>query len=754
MSKLSIATADPLHNTINPNGPVVLHQLADLIHTAYQLKCPLDPSGRSFTTTPLNAPRPGVQSVYAELTDTNVILTEIELLRTDLRVRPALDQLWDKLAKLKEGVRPLTMSSSSGRSTSSFRLELKISASSPLSASRHAVISRELEHINDIALWAQAEIPRTYTHAELERMYADTSDILKPIYPLSDEVAATLDELSDWSDETMEFMQAGPSIAVSMSHPVVGDICLSSLARAAMDRGRSLGSLDIPGVPAKLLLEASAKSPGWIVVPIERVCMGLSPYEVAEQMHALLDCLTSASTPAIFTGTQTQLTKAFHGGQGGSSDPFVPLLRMAPPCPVPELTRFKVSQLARKAEGIPESALEELTDAVNAELEAVPSTQRLGLVTIVANNQIHKWKAHRPGSSNIHADSFAIRASKVHSTLAGISRNAKSKRSTHLQNRLISVLESGQWLTDLKNQLLAQDHALEALVEKLRTEVLTRLAYQPIRYLAEGTPGTGKSESAAILAHILGVPLVTIDAASMSDFYVASAQLLGSGRGIVGSNDSGRLEKAAKNSHGVVIELSDLDHARESVRSGLSDLFLQLLEQGHFQTSTGAIIPACNIILAFTVNLPDSADERVGIPMGFNTTPSSLDMQRTVDKELKKLFSSAFLSRIGQPILFKSLQGAELAIIAERAIVSASELALTRLQFQNMSLVTAPGLGEALIGSLTSNVTSLGARTVAEHARTGAAKAIAELAATHPSLDGKSLVVTHHNNSIHIEVSP
>ncbi len=66
-----------------------------------------------------------------------------------------------------------------------------------------------------------------------------------------------------------------------------------------------------------------------------------------------------------------------------------------------------------------------------------------------------------------------------------------------------------------------------------------------------GTPGTGQVD-AQLLARVLDVPFVVIDAASMSDAYTVTSQLLGSSRGIVNSYQPGRLEQVAKHHRGAV----------------------------------------------------------------------------------------------------------------------------------------------------------------------------------------------------------
>ncbi|MGA1871947.1 MAG: AAA family ATPase, partial [bacterium] len=273
-------------------------------------------------------------------------------------------------------------------------------------------------------------------------------------------------------------------------------------------------------------------------------------------------------------------------------------------------------------------------------------------------------------------------------------------------------------------------------------EVLTRPLYQPIRYCAQGTPATGKSESASLLAQRLRIPYINIDAASMPDYHTAAAQLLGSGRGIVGSHQSGRLEQAAKHHTGVVVEISDLDHAPLSVRSTLADLFLQVLETGEAQSATGAMFSCANLIFAFTMNLPQGMDEQIYKGIGFNNYPSRCEVERRVADEIKNMLSSAFLSRVGMPILFEPLDGDALAVIVERVIKISIFNAAERLRCPIQDIILEEGLGKKVIVSLQTSITSFGARALLEHGRTVAAKALSAIQQRSVLLAGKSLFIT------------
>jgi ATP-dependent Clp protease ATP-binding subunit ClpA len=303
----------------------------------------------------------------------------------------------------------------------------------------------------------------------------------------------------------------------------------------------------------------------------------------------------------------------------------------------------------------------------------------------------------------------------------------------------------------LKTHLVGQDEAIEQFAAKLTEESLTRPLHQPLRLCLQGTPATGKSESTILLAQFLGVPYINIDAASIPDFYVASAQLLGSGRGIVGSHKAGRLEEAAKHHTAVVIEISDMDHANNNVRAALADLFLQVLSSGQAQAASGNMFSCANLILIFTINLPKGKDESLRKPgIGFNNFPTQKDIRSGVAKEVKSLFSSAFLSRIGNPVLYTTLQGDSLKLIAERSMKNALQSAAERLNKSVKEILVENCATESIVNAL-ENLDSFGARLINDVARNHISQAFVRFIKKHPrKIHAKLIVTTNETGRIEI----
>lgn len=575
----------------------------------------------------------------------------------------------------------------------------------------------------------------------ITRLYKDIPD-LEPVFQLRADFTQMDASILEWARETMDLLCGSPSVAIAAPSSVLEDFALSALSSAGKELSRPIARLVVPNVNGRALVELARRAPGLVAVPAVSISLGTNFYEMGNEMKAMLAALSDFGKHAIFIGTYEQLQSIFHGGQGGMSDPLSPVVRRVPEIPQDILVRFAVQSAARRIGGLSPIA----EDEVKGSLSVLPDAEQIRILKVVANRSVHIWNKGKKALVTPTAV-YANQVSELSETLAGLNAKPRVRRSAETQDRFVKTLTDLRLLDQLNDQLLGQDRALEQLVNRLRMEVLTRPLHQPIRYCAQGTPGTGKSESAQIIAQKLGVPHINIDAASIPDYYSAAAQLLGSGRGIVGSYQSGRLEQAAKHHTGALIEVSDLDHANERVRSGLADLFLQVLETGEAQSAAGAVFSCANLIFAFTMNLPDGMDEAVRKGIGFNQDSSRDAITAKVVMEIKKMLSSAFLSRIGTPILFEPLNSESTAAILERAIQSAVVAAAKRLRLNSADIIVESGLGAKVISSLRTNLESFGARALLEYGRSLAADAVLRLSRESSSFCGKTLLISAGPNS-------
>jgi len=717
-----------------------LHQVAGLCQKVAPLELKVSSDGSSFHLSGDDKIlRKGILSARGKLTDDSVILVKIEVFRGPNNIQVSSNSFFKHLSALGGKTRIIPPPEKVSEH-STLWVELKVKAS-PMSMTRSGAFFSELKNIDKLARILQAELPVIRTDFELVKLYKNFAETLEPVHPWQADGSKAGAMLLNWARETIDFLTGSSCVAIASSSSSTVNIALAAMALASQEVGRSLGQLIFPAISAKRLVELTRKAPGTIVVPAVKVSLGTSPYELGNAMQALLASLSDANRPVVFTGRYEELQLIFHGGQGGMSDPLIPVLRHIPDVPLEILTRFTIQSDGRLVGGLPKSVEEELTRETLDAVQNLSPNEQKRILPVVSRRTVNMRAATKKTAMPPVA-SFASTVSGISETLAGLSPRPRVSRSPDVQERFTKVLTDPELLPFIQEHLLAQDYALEQLVSRLRMECLTRPLHQPIRYCAQGTPATGKSESAALLAQRLGIPHINIDAASMPDYHTAAAQLLGSGRGIVGSHQSGRLEQAAKHHAGVLVEVSDLDHASPFVRSALADLFLQILENGEAQSSVGAMFSCANLIFAFTMNLPGGMDETVRKGIGFNNAPSRGDINKRVVSEIKMMLSGAFLSRIGTPILFEPLDGEALAAIIERAIKRAILSAADRLHSHIQEVILEAGTGLKVISSLETSIASFGARALLEHGRSMAAEAFTKLQQGGGLLSGKTLLVT------------
>ncbi|HEU4388593.1 MAG TPA: hypothetical protein VFV34_12400, partial [Blastocatellia bacterium] len=172
---------------------------------------------------------------------------------------------------------------------------------------------------------------------------------------------------------------------------------------------------------------------------------------------------------------------------------------------------------------------------------------------------------------------------------------------------------------------------------------------------------------------------------------------------------------------------------------------------GEAQAANGAMFCCANLIFAFTMNLPDGADEAVRKGIGFNNTATRDSIVARVSFEIKRMLSGAFLSRVGAPILFEPIAESALAEIIERAVKTAVKSAAERLSLKVDDVIVEQGVGEAVLSYRVANSASFGARALLERGRALAAEAVTELAHTGADPDAVVRVKADGSGRLKIE---
>ena len=722
-----------------------LRQIANLLKQIAPLNLHFSPNSQLFKLEGnKDIDKGGIISAHGKIVDDQTILVQIKLVEAPAGALMKAGSLFKHLASLGEKVQIVPpQEESSG--LSSLWVELKIKAE-PMSMSRSNAFLSELNKIDLLGRNLQAELPQPPKNESIEKVYADFKEYLEPVYPLHD--VTNVDEgLFHWAQQTANFLSASYSVAIEAPSQSISDFCLSLLASVSRSRDEAIGKIKTPEINSKGLLELTHKAPGRIAASAIQLGQGTNRYERRSEMPLLLVSLLKANRPMIFTGKQEELQAVFHGGQGGINDPLIPVVLHAPEIDLERLVKFSIHGAGRKIGRLSTSDEDRFAQAIYAAIKSSADPHKHIIAT--TNFLIDAWRCGRKKTKDDLSTFISLLENQTE-TLAGLRTTIKTSRSISVQNKFARVLSEPGLISYFKKHLVAQDHALEKFDTCLKSQ-LSRPKHQPFCACLVGTPGTGKSESAALLAKRLNVPLVNIDAAGYADSYTARAELKGSGRGLVGSDESGRLEKVAKHHTGAVLEISDLDHAAHQARLAFADQFLKVLEKGEAETATGITFPCANIIFLFTMNLPQGMDEKLRKGLGFTGSKSRGEIEKDYEKYLKQLFSGAFLRRIGAPIIFEPLNGNALVLIIERAIEDAIHNMAENFNLNIQQIIFQKNTGLKVMSSVNADLLSYGASALLEKGRSLATDAVLKLMHQNsPSAFNKLIISANDDGNIMI----
>jgi ATP-dependent Clp protease ATP-binding subunit ClpA len=200
---------------------------------------------------------------------------------------------------------------------------------------------------------------------------------------------------------------------------------------------------------------------------------------------------------------------------------------------------------------------------------------------------------------------------------------------------------------NLKKVVYGQDTAINDIVDKiLVAQAGLKPDNKPIgSFVFMGPTGTGKTETAKQLAKHLGVELVRFDMSEYQEKH-SVAKLIGSPPGYVGYEDNnGLLLQKLQEHPNCVLLLDEIEKAHPDV----SQILLQVMDNGRVTGSNGKEADARNCILILTTNLGAKDAEKNVIGFGDSQAKEYEDV------ELKKFFAPEFRNRLDGVITFAKL---------------------------------------------------------------------------------------------------
>jgi len=218
----------------------------------------------------------------------------------------------------------------------------------------------------------------------------------------------------------------------------------------------------------------------------------------------------------------------------------------------------------------------------------------------------------------------------------------------------------------LAESVVGQQEAVHAVARSLRrSRAGFRDQGRPLgSFLFLGPTGVGKTELARTLAsHLFGDKdaMIRLDMSEYMEAHSVS-RLVGSPPGYVGHGEGGQLSEPVRRKPYCVLLLDEIEKAHPDV----SNILLQVLEDGHITDSTCRRVSFQNAIIIATSNLGAQSITR---ERGFGFTPdagmSHDDMRKGVMDSLKGHFRPELINRLDEIVVFNRLQAEDLVHVVD-----------------------------------------------------------------------------------------
>jgi ATP-dependent Clp protease ATP-binding subunit ClpA len=213
---------------------------------------------------------------------------------------------------------------------------------------------------------------------------------------------------------------------------------------------------------------------------------------------------------------------------------------------------------------------------------------------------------------------------------------------------------------NMRSKVYGQESAIEILLDKIFiAQAGLKSLNKPVgSFLFTGPTGVGKTETAKVLAAGMGVELVRFDMSEYQEKH-SVAKFIGAPPGYVGFEDNAGLLITKLQEHPNCILLFD---EIEKAHPDVSNVLLQLMDNGYVTGSNGKKADGRNAILIMTSNLGAADAERNAVGFG------SLERDDDGKDAVNSFFKPEFRNRLDGIIKFGKLDHNTMAKIVKKFI--------------------------------------------------------------------------------------